>query len=341
MATPAMGFPDRKPMTAAVRRSPVRRVLRLLLWMAALLLVLAGAGALWQHLAERRDAERFPPPGQRIDIGGHRLHLHCAGQGAPTVWLEAGLGNDVNHWSGVFDALAARQRTCAYDRAGLGWSDAGPMPRDADQIVDEAVRLLRASGEPPPYLLVGHSNGGAYVRLIAAALPGQVAGLVLVDPSQTHPEGCPPLPGSMRAIYGTLVTLAPTGLPRALLPTLFPLERSPLPPAAREAHAATRARVDALRATWSETQAICSMQAAADAAGWRAGVPVELLLAGRRPEVQSWVPDAARAMADAAGAHLTVVDGSGHWIQLDAPAAVLDAVERARQRGTGVQAGLD
>lgn len=318
-------------MTTPARLSPVRRVLRLLLWMAALLLVMAGAGAIWQQHAERRDAERLPAPGRMLDIGGHRLHLHCAGEGAPTVWLEAGLGNDVNHWSGVFDALALRQRTCAYDRAGLGWSEAGPLPRDAGQVLDETLRLLRASGEPPPYVLVGHSNGGAYVRLLAAALPGQVAGLVLIDPSQSHPEGCPPLPGSLRTIYGTLVTLAPTGLPRALLPTLFPLERSALSPAAREAHAATRARVDALRATWSETQASCDMQAAADAAGWPVGVPVEVLLAERRPEAQSWVPDAARTMAALAGATLTVVDGSGHWIQLENPAAVLDAVERTRR----------
>lgn len=321
-------------MPAPVRPSPVRRVLRPLLWMAAPLLLLAGAGAIWQRLAEQQDAERLPPPGRLVDIGGHRLHLHCAGQGSPTVWLEAGLGNDVNHWSGVFDDLAARQRTCAYDRAGLGWSEAGPMPRRAEQVVDEALRLLRASGEPPPYLLVGHSNGGAYVRLMAAALPGQLAGLVLVDPSQTHPEGCPPLPGSFRAIYGTLVALAPTGLPRALLPVLFPLERSPLPPAAREAHAATRARVDALRALWSETQAGCAMQVAADAAGWSGGVPVEVLLASRRPEVQEWVPAAARLMAEAAGARLTVIEGSGHWIQLEAPGAVVEAIERVGHGGS-------
>ncbi len=326
-------------MHARTRRSLTRRLLRLVAWVAVPALLLAAAGAAYQHYAERRDAERHPAPGRLVDVGGHRLHLHCAGEGQPTLWLEAGLGNDVNHWRGVFEQLSARQRTCAYDRAGLGWSEPGPMPRSAARVVDEALRLIDASGELPPFLLVGHSNGGAYVRLIAAARPQQVAGLVLVDPSLTHPVDCPQLPGSMQAAYGALVTLAPTGLTRALLPVLFPLDGSPLPLAAREAHAANRARVDALRALWSETQASCAMQAAADAAGWVPGLPVEVLLSGRRPAHFDWVPGAAQSLATAADAPLLEVAGSGHWIQLEAPQAVLDAVGRVLDRARTAAAG--
>lgn len=319
-------------MKSRTRRTPGSRILRLSGWLIVLMLLAATAGSVHQHMAERRDAERFPAPGRLVDIGSHRLHLHCAGAGQPTVWLEAGLGNDVNHWRGLFEQLSARQRTCAYDRAGLGWSEAGPMPRSAARVVDEALRLIDASGESGPFLLVGHSNGGAYVRLLAAARPQQVVGLVLVDPSLTHPVRCPQLPGSMQAAYGALVALAPTGLARALLPTLFPLDRSALPPAAREAHAANRARVDALRALWSETQASCAMQATADAAGWVPGLPVEVLLSGRRPAHFDWVPAAAQSLATAAGAPMVEVAGSGHWIQLEAPQAVLDAVERVLDR---------
>lgn len=319
-------------MRSRTRPSVVHRALRLLLWLLALLLVAAALGALYHGHAGRRDAERFPAPGRMVDIGGHRLHLYCAGQGSPTVWLEAGLGNDVSHWSRVFEALAARQRTCAYDRAGLGWSEAGPLPRSAAQVVDEALRLQAASGESPPYLLVGHSNGAAYVRLQAAARPADVAGLVLVDPSVSHPDGCPQLPVGVRTVFGGLVALAPTGLPRALLPVLFPLERSALPAEAREAHAAHRARTRALRALWSETGESCAMQAAAEAASWVPDAPVEVLIAERRPAQQAWVPAATQALATAAGAPLVTVADSGHWIQLDAPQALLDAVDRISQR---------
>lgn len=136
-------------MQARTRRTLAGRALRWLRWPLALLLLGAACGAVYRPLAERRDAERFPPPGRLLDIGGHRLHLHCAGEGSPTVWLEAGLGNDVNHWSAVFDTLAASRRTCAYDRAGLGWSEPGPLPRSAEQVVDEALRLIEQSGAVP------------------------------------------------------------------------------------------------------------------------------------------------------------------------------------------------
>lgn len=326
-------------MQAKKGRALTHRAWPLFAWLLGLVLLAAAAGAVFQQLAERRDAERFPPPGRLVDIGGHRLHLHCAGQGQPTVWLEAGLGNDVNHWSTVFETLAERQRTCAYDRAGLGWSEPGPLPRSAERVVDEALRLMRASGESPPFLLVGHSNGGAYVRLIAAAHPEQVLGLVLVDPSLSHPDQtCPQLPKALQAAYGGLVMLAPTGLPRSLLSVLFPLERSPLPPAAREAHAATRARPDALRALWSEVQAGCAMQASAEAAGWPAGLPVEMLLAGRRPAQQDWVPAAAQSLVLAADAAVHEIADSGHWIQLDAPQAVVEAVARVHRRAEAAAA---
>lgn len=327
-------------MRSRARRSLPRRLLRLLVGLLVLLLIAAGAGAAWQAWAEGRDAQAFPPPGRLVDIGGHRLHLHCAGSGTPTVWLEAGLGNETAHWSAVFDALAARQRTCAYDRAGLGHSEPGPLPRSAERVVDETLRLLQASGESPPYLLVGHSNGGAYMRLLAAALPEHVEGLLLVDPSQTPADGCAPLPMSMRLSYGGLVTLAPTGLPRALLPLLFPLDNSPLPPAARDVHAANRARAGALRALWSEVEQSCAMQASADAAGWVPSLPVEILLSSRRPAQQAWVPEAAQAMAAATGARLLTVEDSGHWIPLDQPQAVLDAVDRLRQAPAAHRDGL-
>jgi len=185
------------------------RAKRFLIRAAALVALLCVAGAVYQALSERRDLREHPAPGELVDVGGHRLHLHCVGSGKPTVLLEAGLGNDVNHWSLVQLAVAEFTRVCAYDRAGLGWSDPGPLPRDAPRVVDELGRLLERSGESPPYVLVGHSNGGPYVRLYAAAHPERIAGLVLVDPNPENAPDCEELPTSAHALYESLVALPP------------------------------------------------------------------------------------------------------------------------------------
>src|SRR6185312_2683799 len=113
---------------------------------------------------------------------GRRLHVSCVGGGAPTVVLESGLGLPMTVWSKVQPRLAPHFRVCAYDRAGYGTSDPGPMPRDASHVATDLASLLEAERLPPPYVLVGHSLGGEFVRLFAAEHPDQVVGLVLVDP---------------------------------------------------------------------------------------------------------------------------------------------------------------
>ena len=133
-------------------------------------------------LGTRRDNNLHPPPGKLVDLGTHRLHLLESGQGGPTVVLEAGLMSTLLSWSELHRALAASFRVVSYDRAGLGWSDSGPMPRTADRIVEELHTLLQRAAIPPPYVLVGHSFGGLTMPLFAARFPGEVAGMVLVDP---------------------------------------------------------------------------------------------------------------------------------------------------------------
>jgi pimeloyl-ACP methyl ester carboxylesterase len=126
------------------------------------------------------------PPGRLVDIGGFRLHLVGLGDRRPVVVFDAALGGSSISWTFVQAPVAAFARACTYDRAGFGWSDAGPLPRTAGRIADELKRLLAAAGEPPPYVLVGHSYGGLVMRIFAARYRDDVAGLVLVDPA--HPE---------------------------------------------------------------------------------------------------------------------------------------------------------
>ena len=114
------------------------------------------------------------------------MHVKCDGAGAPTVVFDAALGGSSISWAWVQPEIARTNRTCVYDRAGYGWSDAGPFPRTAGQMVDELRTLLDRSGVRPPYLLVGHSFGGLIMRIFAARYRSDVVGLVLVDPA--HPE---------------------------------------------------------------------------------------------------------------------------------------------------------
>lgn len=126
----------------------------------------------------------FPKaPGQRFDIGGYSLHIHCLGEGNPTVIIDAGLGDDSTDWQQVQQQSAAVTRTCVYDRPGYGWSDYGPPPRNSRSIVTELHKLLDTAGIYPPYVVVGHSFGGFNMRLFAAENPDEVEGLVLVDAS--------------------------------------------------------------------------------------------------------------------------------------------------------------
>lgn len=119
---------------------------------------------------------------------GRRIALRCTGQGSPTVILEAGFAGSSLGWARVQPKVAAATRVCSYDRAGYGLSDPGPMPRDGAAVARDLEKALSAGRINGPYVLVGHSAGGLYVRLFAARRPRDVAGLVLVDPSVAHQE---------------------------------------------------------------------------------------------------------------------------------------------------------
>ncbi|MBG0830339.1 alpha/beta fold hydrolase [Planomonospora sp. ID67723] len=166
------------------RKGRLRRAGRIAGGTLAVLIALAGAAFGAEAVAESGDDTRHPMPGRLVDVGGHRLHLHCEGPraGGPTVLLDAGWGESSSTWAGVRSALAARSvRACAYDRAGYAWSEPGPGPRDAGRAAGELHALLERSGETGPFVLAAHSYGGHVVRLLADRHPERVAGLVLVD----------------------------------------------------------------------------------------------------------------------------------------------------------------
>ena len=174
-------------VSSSTARRNIRRIGKALLGLVGALLALAVAGAIYQAIATELAERAYPPPGEMVDVGGYRLHINCVGQGSPTVVLDAGSGAMSAHWVRVQREVSGTTRVCAYDRAGMGWSEMGPDPRDAKQITGELHTLLSNAGIEGPYMLVGHSFGGMYMQTYAARYPDEVAGVALVD-SSTDPD---------------------------------------------------------------------------------------------------------------------------------------------------------
>jgi pimeloyl-ACP methyl ester carboxylesterase len=128
-----------------------------------------------------------PPPGKLADVGGHKLHVNCTGAGSPTVILESGASSFAIDWALVQPAVARSNRVCSYDRAGYGWSEPAAYDMRGEDAVRSLHKALDVLGERPPFVLVGHSMGGRYVRLFALVYPSEVKAMVLVDAE--HEDG--------------------------------------------------------------------------------------------------------------------------------------------------------
>lgn len=166
---------------------------RILTALAGFVLVVACIGTAYQYAGTIGDTRAYPPPGRLVDVGGYRLHIYCLGRGSPTVVMDAGIGETSLVWRGVQPAVAARTRACSYDRAGLGWSDPGPLPRTSGREIRELRRLLANAGEIGPYVLAGHSFGGWNALLYARQYRRDIAGLVLIDAAPLDEDGRFPL----------------------------------------------------------------------------------------------------------------------------------------------------
>lgn len=146
------------------------------------------AGAAYQYASSRSDARLHPPPGVMVRVGETQLHLHCLGEGSPTIVLEAGRGEDSTSWQPVHESLSSATRTCAYDRAGLGWSDYAGSSKSYEDIADELRALLGEIEVPPPYVIAGHSFGGIVARSFYKKYPDEVAGIALIDSSHENQD---------------------------------------------------------------------------------------------------------------------------------------------------------
>jgi pimeloyl-ACP methyl ester carboxylesterase len=272
--------------------------------------LLAVAVLVAAYLAARSP---YAQPQTFVNIGGRQLDIYCSGNGSPVVVLESGWGTSNRVWKYVFPVVARMTRVCSYDRAGLGFSDAGPMPRDADAIVTDLHALLKRAGVQPPYVVVGQSFGGLYARLYASRYPRDVAGMVLVDPTTD---------------IRRFASISPA-IERSFAAYLVPFEAcAPTSQKCREAVSEMRSYVG-------------SLNEVRDAAHGYGDLPLVVLTAGRTmdgPEIVAtheqklafwrlWKSMHDQIASQSSVGVDRVIERSGHDIQLEQPKAVVSAID--------------
>jgi pimeloyl-ACP methyl ester carboxylesterase len=347
---PAMQTPPK-------RSRLLRFVKRVLIGVVLLLVCAALAGAAYQAIANWRDARRFPQEGRSIALGadfpGVSLNLNCMGQGSPTVIFDSGLGVPAAGWDLVMPDVSKFARVCSYDRAGYGWSSAGPMPRTSGEIVRELHALLAASGDKGPYVLVGHSFGGYNVRIYADKYPADVAGLVLVDTSHEDQERL--MPPSLKKLTEDQVKQLDSQ--KRLMPILifFGIARltagddgdSKLSKEFRDKMKYLQLQTKFLDAAFSEIKSFSLSAEEVRRTGNLGDLPLVVLTAGKDLEAKdlpkgvsveemrefrkTWVNDlqVRQARLSTRGKQIIVPD-STHMIPMDRPDVVVNAIREVR-----------
>jgi pimeloyl-ACP methyl ester carboxylesterase len=314
--------------------------------------VLVLAGVAYQLVGLARDARRFPPPGQLVDVGGHRLHAVCRGHGAPTVVLESAIAASSLSWARVQPAVAKFTRVCAYDRAGLAWSAPSSVPPTFARIVDELHAWLTTLDFATPYILVGHSFGVFVGLTYAARHPQRVAGLVLVDPPSewTHMDrrqsrmlqggvllsrvgGLLARIGVVRACLALLTGGAPAA-PRQFVRVFGPTTARTVERLVGEVRKLPPELHPVVQALWCQPKCFQAMadhlrvlqEAAASAAEVASlgDVPVIVISSGdQTPEVIA-LHHALAGMSSQG--RVVVASKSGHWVPYDEPELIVEAI---------------
>ena len=256
---------------------------------------------------------------EKVDIGGHSLHLYCLGEGSSTVVIDVGWAESYTSWQFILERLSHETRVCAYDRAGYGSSELGPFPRSTQQISDELKMLLEQAGIEGPYVLVGHSLGALNVQLFVHQHPSLVQGAVLLDP--------PPLRFIADARFPELYHMAELqaieleGAAEAVRQSAEPEER------AKADYYQTLASEHEMMATESVEQ-ILAIRSFGD-------MPLVVVGSGKPNPVfgdsaeafqQFWIEQSRELAAKSTNGTFVLADESGHHLHVDVPDLVLDAI---------------
>ncbi len=304
-----------------------------LTWLGRVVVLIIGlalVGAVYEPVAEAADAKAYPPPGELVDVGGHRLHINCTGTGSPTVVIEAGLGDWSISWGFVQPEVAKTTRVCTYDRAGQGWSEVAAQPGDAAQFAAELHTLLENANVPGPYVMVGHSLGGLIVRIFAHDYASEVAGVVLVD-SMNPKQVTESLSNKLALVSSLEAALARVGVGQLLVK--LPAFAQSIPPG-QEAYYPLLFRPQTFQTTANEYRELPASATEAAAVTSFGDLPLIVLTAelNNNPSWPEWQNELLQLSSNSQ--HL-IAENSGHSIQVDEPdaavSAILKMVELVRQ----------
>ena len=286
------------------------------------IVVLMLVGAIYESLAEAADAKDYPPPGQLVDVGGHRLHINCTGTGSPAVVIEAGLGDWSTSWAGyVQPEVAKTTRVCTYDRAGLGWSDVSSLPSDAAQFAKELHTLLQNANVPGPYVMVGHSLGGLIVRVFVHDYASEVAGVVLVD--SMNPKQVTESLSNRLALFSSIeAALARVGVARLIVK--LPAIASGAPPNG-EAYYPLFSRPQSFQTTANEYKALPASAAESAAVTSFGDLPL-IVLTAKGNDNPGWPEWQTELLQLSSNSEQMFAENSRHVIQFDEPKAAVDAI---------------
>lgn len=281
-----------------------------------------------------------PPIGGRVLVGGRQLFVHRSGEGSPAVVILPGAGAMALDYLNIHDGAARVTTSVLYDRAGTGWSDRADLPRTSTEVTTELRAVLQVVGTPAPYILVGHSLGGAFARHYAQRFPHEVAGLLLLDP--LHEDSPKYWPEETRQGAGQLEAMASAELPPAMIEAyraLFEQKFGTWPDQVRLALVARH--LEAWRVGILEAMSLDTVIAELANGGSIPDVPLVVMTAmGIDPAQSAFAPEAVQqkindgkrtlneliARSTSRGQHVVVQDAAHAWMTMDQPDAVLRAL---------------
>lgn len=330
-----------------------------MVFFAGILIAIVVTGMVYQALGTRRGTTRHPAPGALIDACGQRLHVVCAGTGRPAVLFEAGIAASSLSWTRLLGEVATFTRACAYDRAGLGWSERSRSARRVDQMVAE-LRAVAANSAPGPLVLVGHSFGAFLALVYASRYPADVAGLVLLDPPTewqhisgargrlvwggiqlSHVGGALARVGVVRACLALLTGGAP-GVPRNFVRVFGPAAARTVEHLVGEVRKLPAEVHPVVQEIWSRPKCFEGMAehlgalgetgAAAGAVTSLGDVPLAIVSSRDQP-ADNVAKQQDLVRLSSRGRHV-VAGRSGHWIQFDQPDLVVEVIRDTVMQAT-------